>query len=216
MSYNIVAIDDHEVTLLGLENALAGTSTCRLVLRASTVDEVTERLGTTDVPALDLALLDLRLADGSDPFVNVTALHDAGLRVLVFSSLESPYLARRALRAGVYGVVEKTAAVEVLCAAVAAACSGETFPTADWASYIDSDPGYVDFPPRLQQVLELYASGESGKRVASLTGLSAATVQDYVNRIRERYAQAGREATTKIELYKRAQEDGFLPGPCDV
>jgi two-component system, NarL family, response regulator DevR len=34
-----------------------------------------------------------------------------------------------------------------------------------------------------------------------------------VRRIRSKYARIGRNADTKIDLYKRAIEDGFLPLP---
>jgi DNA-binding NarL/FixJ family response regulator len=62
-------------------------------------------------------------------------------------------------------------------------------------------------------VLELYASGEPAYRVASLTGLSTETVNVYLSRIRRKYADAGRPAPTKTDLYKRALEDGWLPIP---
>jgi hypothetical protein len=39
------------------------------------------------------------------------------------------------------------------------------------------------------------------------------TIEDYVRRIRAKYARAGRPAMTKVDLYKRAVEDGFLPAP---
>ncbi|MFJ7624450.1 DNA-binding response regulator, partial [Rhodococcus erythropolis] len=39
------------------------------------------------------------------------------------------------------------------------------------------------------------------------------TVNDYLQRIRQKYAAAGRPAPTKTDLYKRAVEDGVLPIP---
>jgi hypothetical protein len=38
-------------------------------------------------------------------------------------------------------------------------------------------------------------------------------VDDYVRRIRAKYAKIGRHAPSKVDLYKRAVEDGFLPPP---
>ena len=78
---------------------------------------------------------------------------------------------------------------------------------------IDGDPSIesVGLSPRQRQVLELYASGESTTRVARIAGLKESTVTDYVRRIRVRYAEAGRPAPTRMELYKRALEDGYLP-----
>lgn len=48
---------------------------------------------------VDLVVLGLRLADTSDPMLNVP--------VLIFSSLEGPYLVRRALSAGPAGGAEE-------------------------------------------------------------------------------------------------------------
>ncbi len=83
--------------------------------------------------------------------------------------------------------------------------------TTEWAAAIDGgDPGLdeVGLSPRQLEVLELYASGEKADRVARLTGLAPQTVNDYLQRIRQKYAAVGRPAPTKTDLYKRAVEDG--------
>lgn len=87
--------------------------------------------------------------------------------------------------------------------------------TTEWAAAIDGDPGLdeVGLSPRQLEVLELYASGEKADRVARLTGLAPQTVNDYLQRIRQKYAAVGRPAPTKTDLYKRAVEDGVLPIP---
>lgn len=217
MDIKVVAVDDHEVALIGLEQMLGASPRCSLVGAYHSIHEAMERLTDDSLPEVDVALLDLRLTDGSDPFLNATNLQEAGAKVLVYSSLESPFLVRRALRAGVAGVVEKSVAGEDLIAAIEQVAAGRTYATADWAGIIDSDPliHAVDLSERQREVLELYAMGESARRVAMLTGLSAETVQDYLGRIRTKYALAGRPAPTKIDLYRRAQEDGFIPGPLE-
>ena len=49
--------------------------------------------------------------------------------------------------------------------------------------------------------------------VCEQAGIAVSTIEDYVRRIRAKYARAGRPAVTKVDLYKRAVEDGFLPAP---
>ncbi len=217
MKVNVVAIDDHEVALIGLRQMLGSSEGCELVGAHHTLDEALALIRDPAAPSVDVVLLDLRLGDSSDPYFNATQLQEAGVRVLAYSSLESPYLVRRALQAGVAGVIEKTACVEDLLAAIRLAAQGHTYATADWAGIIDADPliNSVELSARQREVLELYAMGESAKRVATLTGLSPETVQDYLGRIRTKYALAGRPANTKIDLLIRAQEDGFLPGPLE-
>lgn len=218
MSYQIVAVDDHEVTLSGIAAIVRADGRCTLAAAVGTVDQASDFIAAHPETSVDLVMLDLRLADGSDPYFNVMSFQESGIPVLIFSSLESPYLIRRALQAGAAGVMQKSAGTEEIMKSIITICGGDTFATADWAAIIDSDPRLraVDLSPRQREVLELYASGESAKRVASLAGLSTDTVQDYINRIRHKYAMVGRPVHTKVDMYRRAQEDGYLPGPVDV
>ena len=120
-----------------------------------------------------------------------------------------------AAKAGVLGVVRKSETSDVVVAAIAAAVAGQPVVTTEWAAAVDGDPhlAEVDLSPRQRDVLALYASGEKADRVARLTGLTTHTVNDYLGRIRTKYANAGRPANTKTDLYKRAVEDGWLPVP---
>ncbi|WP_246600372.1 sigma factor-like helix-turn-helix DNA-binding protein [Skermania piniformis] len=168
-----------------------------------------------EAAGLDLVLLDLRLPDGSTPAENVAALHRAGIGVLVLTSGDEPYLIRQAAQARVLGVVRKSEQEGFLLGAILAAAGGQPVPTLDWATAIDSDADLdvVDLPPQLRKVLELYASGESVAGVAKRTGLKANTVEEYLRRIRIKYAEVGRPGGSKLELNKRAIEDGILPFP---
>jgi two-component system nitrate/nitrite response regulator NarL len=51
------------------------------------------------------------------------------------------------------------------------------------------------------------------KSVARKMAISEQTVKQYLGRVREKYALAGRAAPTKLELYHRAVEDGHLLPP---
>lgn len=203
-------VEDHESVAIGLAAMLAPQADLELVITAGTVPEL-----LAASPRLDLVVLDLRLADGSSPESNVLALREQGIEVLVFTGADNPFMVREAARAGVLGVVRKSEDVPTVVAAVRRAAGGEQVVTTDWAAAIDGDPqlSNVGLSPRQQQVLQLYASGEKASRVARMTGLSEQTVNDYLGRIRQKYADAGRPAPTKTDLYKRAIEDGWLPVP---
>lgn len=206
----IGVVEDHESVVIGLEAMLSGHPNLTIAASAPTVPDL---LGSGQ--QLDLVILDLRLADGSSPKSNVEQLRDAGLEALVFTSAEDPYLVRLAAKAGVLGVLRKSEPTATVIAAIDAAANGEQVVTTEWAAAIDGDPGLHDvgLSPRQRDVLALYASGEKAARVASLTGLAPHTVNDYLARIRAKYAEAGRPARTKTDLYKRAVEDGWLPVP---
>ncbi|WP_062991093.1 response regulator transcription factor [Nocardia anaemiae] len=206
-------VEDHESVAIGLAAMLAPEPDLDLVLTAGTVPELLAAAANS--APLDLVVLDLRLADGSSPEDNVRALRNRGVEVLVFTGADNAFLVRAAAKAGVLGVVRKSEDVPTVVAAVRRAASGELVVTTDWAAAIDGDPQLSDvgLSPRQEEVLTLYASGEKASRVARLTGLSEQTVNDYLGRIRQKYADAGRPAPTKTDLYKRAVEDGWLPVP---
>jgi DNA-binding NarL/FixJ family response regulator len=203
-------VEDHESVALGFAAMLADQPDLVLACTAATVAGLLVQ--RTD---LDLAVLDLRLADGSSPKSNVEQLRAAGLETLIFTGAENPYLLRSAARAGVLGVVRKSEPAAVVIEAIRVAASGGQVASTEWAAAIDGDPELVDvgLSPRQLEVLELYASGEKLDRVARMTGLAPQTVSDYLQRIRQKYAEIGRPAPTKTDLYKRAIEDGWLPIP---
>jgi DNA-binding NarL/FixJ family response regulator len=78
---DIAAVDDDVMLLEGMGNWIGGTGDIRLVATARTVDSL---LGAMTTPAT-VVLLDLVLADRSEPAQNVRRLVEAGQRVLVMS-----------------------------------------------------------------------------------------------------------------------------------
>jgi DNA-binding NarL/FixJ family response regulator len=201
-------VDDHAAMVLGVKSVLDRRRELLLVTAASTVTGLLQ-----DEPRLDLVLLDLSLADGSTPAQNLAELGRAGVIVIAYTSGERPALVRQAARAGVAGMIRKSEPPTVLVEAILQALRGEVVATADWAAAIDSDSALptVGLTDREAEVLELYASGEKAERVAEMLFISRETVLDHIRRIRSKYATAGRAAPTKVDLYRRAREDGLLP-----
>ncbi|MFZ2526995.1 MAG: response regulator transcription factor [Rhodococcus sp. (in: high G+C Gram-positive bacteria)] len=206
--WRIGAVDDHDSLVRGLRAIIDEQPDMELVAAARTVSEL-----LTQTTLLDLVILDLRLEDGSSPRANVEQLQNAGIPALVYTSGDEPYLVQMAAGAGVLGVLRKNVPETEFVEAVRHAASGTPVPTIDWAAALDADPGFVDLSPQLREVLKAYATGASTKEVAASLDLSPDTVHDYVDRIRTKYALAGRPARSKIDLFKRAIEDGWLAIP---
>ncbi len=206
----IAHVDDHETVRLGLTALITGEPDLEVAISASTADEILDRLD-----GIDLVVLDLRLSDGSSPSSNIAALHDRHARVLAFTGADDPLTLRAASRAGVLGILRKSESRQVILEAMRRAARGMSVASTEWAAALDSDPELASagLSPKERQVLAMYASGEKSQTVASRTGLSPNTVSEYVRRIRHKYAMAGRPAPTKVDLFKRAVEDGVLPGP---
>ena len=204
----IGVVDDHPSIVAGLRAILGDQPDLEFTAGAATVSKL-----LTETRDLDLVVLDLRLEDGSSPQINVDRLAELDIPAVAYTSGDEPYLVRLAASAGVKAVLRKNVDDDVLLAAIRAVLSGEETPTVDWAAAIDADDDFVDLPPQLRRVLELYAAGESTAGVAKSMNLSPDTVSDYVGRIRTKYAAVGRPAPTRQHLMFRAIEDGWLPIP---
>jgi two-component system, NarL family, response regulator DevR len=206
----VALVDDHEIVGVALRATIAELPGLEYVGTVATVDAL-----LTNETRPHLVLLDLRLADGSSPVRNVELLTAAGIRVLGYTSGESPFLVRAAAGTAMLGIIRKSESVATLSDALQKAANDEPVVSADWASALDTDPALksAGLSGQEQRVLTLFAGGVKAQVVASEVGIALSTVDDYVRRIRAKYERIQRPAHTKIDLYKRAVEDGFLPLP---
>ncbi|MGY1806555.1 hypothetical protein ACI8AF_04225 [Blastococcus sp. SYSU D00669] len=70
--------------------------------------------------------------------------------------------------------------------------------------------------PRQREVLVAYVSGsELLPTVARELGMDRETLKTHLRRIRAKYAEVGRPAPTRRDLYVRAVEDGLVPAPTE-
>ncbi len=206
----IALVEDHALISFGFRDLVEGAHDLHLAGTVGTVAELADLEGP-----LDLVVLDLRLNDGSSPENNVAAITDMGAHTLIYTGAEDRRLIQQAARSGALGLIRKSAEPDVLLDAIRTAADGREVFGADWAAAIDSDDNLADakLSPREQEILGLYASGETAVSVAQRTGLSRDTISDYITRIRKKYADAGRPARSRVDLFRRALEDGLVEGP---
>ena len=201
----VIVIDDHRVVGLGVTAAFDNRGVDASISWAPTVRDAKRLRG-------QVAILDLRLADGSDPDRNLADLTGRAIPVVVYTSGDDPYLVRRAIAGGALSIIRKSAPPEDLVEAVLAAADGATFPTPDWAAALDADEDFVaDHLSDLEvRILTHYASGASSACVARTLSVSKNTVNTYIARIRDKYREAGRHADSRVDLFRRAAEDGLV------
>lgn len=207
----IAVIDDHEAIRLGIEAALARIEDHHHVEITPGSDSVPSFLKLRS-PA-EVVLLDLQLPDGSDPLDNTEALIDAGYKVLIYSIADNPRLVRRALAGGAHGVCRKAEPLSQTVAAVLAVADGQTVISMEILAAIEGDGDYVaaNLGPRERQVLSLYAAGLEIPEVAKRLYITENSVKEYLKRIRVKYTQVDRPANNKLDLLRRAIEDGIIP-----
>jgi DNA-binding NarL/FixJ family response regulator len=206
----VAVVDDHELVSLAVGELIGSHDELEFAGHAASVAELLSR----GIRA-DLVVLDLNLRDGSRPSDNVDVLRARGAEVVVLTSAENPFLVREVSRSGVLGIVRKSAPSQEVLDVIVRIARGEPAPTTEWAVAVDSDPALRSAPhtARDREVLALYGTGLGAKSVARQLNVSENTIADHIRRIRTVYAQLARPANTKVELYQRGLEDGFLPPP---
>lgn len=206
----VAIVDDHESVRLGLKAACENAGYTVLFTAATMRDLIDGLAGR----ACDVIVLDLSLGDGSLVTDNVKLAQGTGAAVLVHSIADRVAFVREALAAGAAGVIPKSSPTTTVMAAVASVARGDVLNNLEWATAIDADRDFAkaQLGRRERDVLHLYASGLPLKMVALQLGIAHSTAREYLDRIRVKYVEVGRPAPTKVDLLRRAVEDGILPG----
>lgn len=209
----VAIVDDHEIISLAVGALITSHADLEYVGYEASVSGLIAKGRRAD-----LVVLDLNLRDGSRPIENVEQLRAWGANVLTFTAGENPFLIREVLRSESLGIVRKSAPAPDILNAILRAANGEPVVSTEWAAAMDADPDVLTAPltPREREVLALYASGLGAKSVAHRLNISENTVDDHIRRIRVVYGRLGRPANSKVDLYRRGLEDGYLPLPTEV
>ena len=209
-SVRVGIVDDHESVRLGLQAACENAG-YEVLFAAATAQALVDGLAGREC---DVIVLDLSLGDGSLVTDNVRLAASTGSAVLVHSIADRVASVREALAAGAAGVIPKSSPTTTVMAAVASVARGDVLNNLEWATAIDADRDFAkaQLGRRERDVLHLYASGLPLKMVAMQLGIAHSTAREYLDRIRVKYVEVGRPAPTKVDLLRRAVEDGILPG----
>lgn len=205
----VALVEDHPLMREGVRAIIESDTTIKYLGGYSSLSE----LPHTARP--HIIVLDLRLQDGSDPAQNVKQARSLGAEVLLYTSAEDPYSVRVACQAGACGVIRKSDPTDLLLQALHQIANGEEVAGLDWASALDSDQTFVteELTEGERRILADYAMGFSSYQVARRLNISQHTVNSYVRNIRKKYTAAGREASSRVDLYLCAVEDSLIPGP---
>lgn len=202
----LAVIDDHELVREGLVALVQNNNHQQIEVVYSGKNPHEAILGAPDV-----ALLDVDLGPDSEPVAqNVAALIRSGVATLLISSNEDSVSIRSGLNAGALGFVPKRVSYQTLIEALSSVSVGEIYLSVDLAAILAATVEKPDLSPRELDALRLYASGLTLNSVARRMGISPHTAKEYLDRVRNKYGQLGREARTRTELYVVAHDDGLL------
>ncbi|RZQ60478.1 response regulator transcription factor [Amycolatopsis suaedae] len=160
----------------------------------------------------DVVILDLMLDSAVPALAELRRLTDAGRRVVVYSMRDDDQTVLTCLDLGAVSYLTKAEGDRHLVAAVRAAAGDQPYTPPKLAGVLgtDSSQSRPQLTPRERDALLLWFRCESKDLVAEKMGVSVSTVNTYLDRVRIRYANAGRAAATKAALLARAMQDGLI------
>lgn len=220
----LLLADDHRIVREGLRWMLAGEPDVEIVAEASDGRELLEQLrdGGREV---DIVLLDLHMPGmgGLDALAQLEE-HVDGRRtpaVVVLSMHAEPSLVRRSIELGVAGYLLKSATRDQLLTALRCVMAGNSYVQPEvTAPILDhlAGRGEANPTPRLtereREVVTLVADGKANKQIASLLGVTEATVKTHLKEVFTRLGAANRaEAVAKALHYGLVDGAGDRPDP---
>jgi two-component system, NarL family, nitrate/nitrite response regulator NarL len=233
----VAIVDDHPVARQGVEHIVATVPEVRVVASTASVEELEAALGGQgeggDLGDLvDVVVLDLYL-DGEEPALAAVERLAARTRVLVMSASRRPGDVLGAIRAGASGYLTKQSSTAMFVAAIQAVAAGGFSLSSKLADILQAElaqpagagaavagaggqagsgerRGRPVLSPREQEALGYIARGFTHAQTATRMGVTKATVDTYVERIRHKL-QAGNKADltrSAIELDRGAVRQG--------
>jgi DNA-binding NarL/FixJ family response regulator len=202
MSVRVLLIDDHPVVLDGLTIALEAHG-LEIVGKARTLAEARSLLANVEA---DVALLDLRLPDGSGTDLLSADENQASPAFIVLSTFQTPQYVAAAIALGASGFVAKTAPTEEIVEAVAAVADGGTaFPR---ESARPGRTNWVPFTRREHDIIAGVLAGRSNDELSADLHVARKTVEAYLTRLYTRFG-----VLTRTELAIRAEREQWLSLP---
>jgi two-component system nitrate/nitrite response regulator NarL len=201
-------IDDDQMLLDGMAAWLRQVPDMLVLRTARTVSDFLDA-GPCTSEGLHVVLLDLNLRDQSVPADNVARLCARGYRVLMVSAIAEPEHVLATIEVGAAGYITKDHDLAVLADAAREVAAGGSVMTPELAFVLSQDrrPVRPRLSPQEQAVLSAYASGSTLQAAARRAGVAYGTARAYLERVKQKYSEAGRPARTKLELADRLRED---------
>jgi len=177
----VMVVDDHPLMRVGVASIVNARSDMSVVAQTGTGEEAVT-LFQRHTP--DVTLMDLRLPgmSGVDAIRAIRKTHSQA-RFVVLTTYEGDADIHQALEAGAQGYVIKGMPYQTLVDALHRVYRGERFLPPPVARALASRMPDSDLSAREREVLSLLANGKSNKDIASLLGITEATVKCHVSAI---------------------------------
>ncbi|GAA0490474.1 response regulator [Microbacterium aurantiacum] len=211
----VFLVDDHEIVRRGIAQLVDAEPDLDVVGEAGDIAEALRRIEAT---APDVAVLDVRLPDGSgvDLCREVRSRHPQ-IACLMLTAYDDDEALRSAALAGASGYVLKDIRSAALVDAIRASAAGRTVQSAQAlrtaaqaaaAPVTGSAPASpdADLTYRERQVLDLIADGLTNREIGERLGLAEKTVKNYVSGL---LAKLGMVRRTQAAVYGAEHRRGI-------
>jgi DNA-binding NarL/FixJ family response regulator len=210
----VAIVDDHPLARRGIAAILGEAGD--ISVGPSTASPVSLLESAQQGMTADVVLLDLY--HGTDePCLPIIAELRNVVKVLVVSASARPADVLGAIRAGASGYVTKLSDPEMLVSAVRTVAAGGFALSAQLADILQSElsgavttarpvPSTTPLSPREEQALTLIAQGFTHAQTATRMGVSPATVNTYVERIRAKLQVGNKAELTRAALRQLTDE----------
>jgi DNA-binding NarL/FixJ family response regulator len=194
----ILCVDDHPFFREGIATVVANEDDLELVGTAGTAKEALEQFRKHRP---DITLMDLRLPDMSGISAIASIRREfSEARVIVVTTFEGDYEIQRALTAGAFGYVLKSAPLDELVAVIRKVHAGRKHLPAvlaeNLAVYIGEDP----LTEREIEVLRRIAEGDRNRDIGEHLGIAEDTVKVHVKRIMDKLGAKDRTQAVAIGI----------------
>ena len=207
----VFLVDDHEIVRRGIADLINAERDLEVVGESSTVAQTLGRVAATRP---DVAVLDVRLPDGSgiDLCRSIRSAHP-DTHCLILTAYDDDEASYSAVMAGAAGYVLKDIRGQSLLEGIRRVARGESLLARGTgqrvvASLSASVPANSDAPEltlRERQVLQLIAEGLTNRQIGERLDLAEKTVKNYVSGL---LAKLGMERRTQAAVYGAKKADG--------
>lgn len=212
MITEILIADDHPVIRLGLRSAISLDTRFRIAGEASNPDELMHEL---ERQCIDLLLTDFHMPDGHLPdglsmLASIKRKYPT-LPIVLLTMMQSPHTLRHALKAGVRGIVDKTAELTLLPDILTMVSSGSIYISQGLLGGMGPRQSYSSLLATLSEreieVVRWYASGLPVTAIARKLGRTVSTISHNKFTAMNKLGVASNAA-----LIILAQEHGLITG----
>ncbi|MEQ1735080.1 MAG: response regulator transcription factor [Rhodoglobus sp.] len=197
----VFLVDDHEIVRRGVADLINAENDLTVVGEAATVRQALGRIAATQP---DVAVLDVRLPDGSGIDL-CRAIRSANLQVncLMLTAFDDDEASYTAVLAGAAGYVLKDIRGQGLLESIRRVANGESLVAPAVSRRVVENVAVArpnsELSMRERQVLDLIATGLTNRQIAEQLGLAEKTVKNYVSGL---LAKLGMERRTQAAVYR--------------